>query len=48
MRSQAFLAAVMATWAAVPTSAQTYTNCNPLTSSESLASDRVGPVADIL
>ena len=39
MRSPTFLAAILATWAAVPVSAQTYTNCNPLTSSEYLTTN---------
>lgn len=36
MRSQTFVAAIVATWAAAPASAQSYSNCNPLTSSKRL------------
>ncbi|CAF9926020.1 MAG: hypothetical protein ALECFALPRED_003338 [Alectoria fallacina] len=47
MRSQTFLAAVIATSAAVPASAQTYTNCNPLTSTDCPADTALGKSVNI-
>ncbi|KAF6233017.1 hypothetical protein HO173_008773 [Letharia columbiana] len=47
MRSQTFLAAVMAIWAAAPASAQTYTNCNPLTSTNCPADTALGKSVNI-
>lgn len=42
MRSQTFVAAIVATWAAAPASAQSYSNCNPLTSTNCPADTALG------